>query len=121
MDKSHKRLEVWLQSIELAKSVYHVTRKFPSEERYGLVSQMRRAAVSVPSNIAEGSARQTNKDAMYLFVVARGSLSELDTQMELSHSLKMMDDIDYQLLTTQINSVDSLLSGLIRYRRSKVR
>ena len=119
MDKSHKRLDVWIKSFELAKMIYEVTKKFPSEEKYGLVSQMRRAVVSIPSNIAEGSARQTKKDALYLFVVARGSSSELDTQIEISRSIDMIDDTDYQLLTTQINSVDSLLSGFIRYRKSR--
>jgi four helix bundle protein len=119
MEKSHKRLDVWIKSFELAKMIYEVTKKYPSEEKYGLVSQMRRAAVSIPSNIAEGSARQTNKDAMYFFVVARGSLSELDTQIELSRSLDMITCTDYRLLTVQISSVDSLLSGFIRYRRSR--
>ena len=120
MEKSHKKLDVWLKSFELTKSIYKVTKKFPSEEKFGLVSQMHRAAVSNPSNIAEGSARQTKKDALYLFVVARGSLSEFDTQVELSHSLEMIDNSDYHLLTTQINSVDSLLSGFIRYRKSRI-
>jgi len=119
MEKSHKRLDVWHKSFELAKLIYEVTKKFPSEEKYGLVSQLRRAAVSIPSNIAEGSARQTKKDALYLFVVARGSLSELDTQIELARSLEMIDAADYMLLTDQINSVDSLLSGFIRYRKSR--
>ncbi|MGD1046209.1 MAG: four helix bundle protein [Bacteroidota bacterium] len=120
MEKSHKKLDVWLKSFELTKSIYEVTKKFPSEEKYGLVSQLRRAAVSIPSNIAEGSARQTKKDALYLFVVvARGSLSELDTQRELSRSLEMINATDYKLLTDQINSVDSLLSGFIRYRKSR--
>jgi four helix bundle protein len=119
MEKSHKRLDVWLKSFELTKSIYEVTKKFPAEEKYGLVSQMRRSAVSIPSNIAEGAARQTNKDAIHFFIVARGSLSELDTQMELSHFLDMINNADYQLLTEQINSVDSLLSGLIRYRRTR--
>jgi four helix bundle protein len=83
---------------------------------------MRRSAISIPSNIAEGAARQTNKDAIKFFIIARGSLSELDTQIELAHSLEMIDSADYQLLTIQINSVDSLLSGLsgfVRYRRSR--
>jgi four helix bundle protein len=119
MEKSHKRLEVWLKSFELAKLIYEVTKKFPSEEKYGLVSQMRRSAVSVPSNIAEGAARQTNKDSLQFFVVARSSLSELDTQIELSHSLEMINSADYQLLAKQINVVDSLLSGFIRYRRAR--
>jgi four helix bundle protein len=74
MEKSHKRLEVWIKSFELAKMIYEVTKKFPSEEKYGLVSQMRRASVSIPSNIAEGSARHTCKDALQFFIVTRSSL-----------------------------------------------
>jgi len=119
MEKSHKKLDVWLKSFELTKSIYKVTKKFPSKEKYGLVSQMRRAAVSIPSNIAEGAARQTNKDTLQFLIVARSSLSELDTQIELSHSLGIIDLQNYQNLQNQITSVDSLLSGLIRYRRSR--
>lgn len=119
MEKSHKRLDVWQKSFELVKLIYEVTKKFPSEEKYGLVSQMRRSAISVPSNIAKGAARQTNKDSLQFFIVARSSLSELDTQIELSYSLKMINSADYQLLAKQINVVDSLLSGFIRYRRAR--
>jgi four helix bundle protein len=73
MEKSHKRLDVWNKSFELAKMIYEVTKKFPSEEKYGLVSQMRRAAVSIPSNIAEGAARQTKK-MHYIFLLLREAL-----------------------------------------------
>ena len=121
MDKSHKRLEVWKMSLQLAKEVYAVTKKLPADEKYGLVSQMRRAAISIPSNIAEGAARQTNKDAVRFFIIARGSLSELDTQLELTKMLLLISEEDNQTLQKQIDIVDSLLSGLIRYRRSKAR
>jgi four helix bundle protein len=77
MEKSHKKLDVWLRSFELAKSIYEVTKKFPAEEKYGLISQMRRAAVSIPSNIAEGSARQTKKDALYLLLHAARSVNSI--------------------------------------------
>jgi four helix bundle protein len=97
-----------------------VTKKFPSEEKYGLVSQRRRSAISIPSNIAEGAARQTNKDAIKFFIIARGSLNELDTQMELAKILSMISDEDFQSIHKQIDSVDSLLSGLVRYWRSKI-
>jgi four helix bundle protein len=120
MEKSHKRLEVWQKSLQLTKEIYEVTKKLPADEKYGLVSQMRRAAVSIPSNIAEGSARQTQKDAIQFFVIARGSLSELDTQMELTKILSLICDEDLQTVQKQIDIVDSLLSGLIRYRRSKI-
>ena len=98
-----------------------MTKKFPSEEKYGLISQLRRAAISIPPNITEGAARQTNKDALQFFIVARSSLSERDTQIELSRSLGMIDQLNYQNLQNQINSVDSLHSGLIRYRRSRIK
>ena len=121
MDKSHKRLEVWKMSLQLTKEVYVVTKKLPADEKYGLVSQMRRAAISIPSNIAEGSARQTNKDAVRFFIIARGSLSELDTQLELTKMLLLISEEDNQTLQKQIDIVDSLLSGLIRYRRLTAR
>ena len=98
-----------------------MTKKFPSEEKYGLISQLRRAAISIPPNITEGAARQTNKDALQFFIVARSSLSERDTQIELSRSLGMIVQLNYQNLQNQINSVDSLHSGLIRYRRSRIK
>ena len=121
MEKSHKHLEVWKESLNLTKAVYDVTKKLPTEEKYGLESQMRRAAISIPSNIAEGAARQTKKDALQYFVIARGSLSELDTQMELIKILTLINADDFQALQKQVDIVDSLLSGLIRYRRSKAR
>jgi four helix bundle protein len=121
MEKSHKRLEVWQKSIQLTKVVYEVTSKLPADEKFGLVSQMRRAAVSIPSNIAEGSARQTNKDALHFFAIARGSLSELDTQSELVRIVSLLTENELQPLQHEIDNVDLLLSGLIRYRRSKTR
>ncbi len=112
-------MEVWQKSIQLTKIVYEITKKLPADEKYGLVSQMRRAAISIPSNIAEGAGRQTQKDAIQFFIIARGSLSELDTQMELTRVLSLITKDDFQALQEQINIVDSLLSVLIRYRRSK--
>src|SRR5690349_5714654 len=88
MQKPHKRLEVWKKSMELVTSVYAVTKNFPSEEKYGLVSQMRSAAVSIPSNIAEGAARQTKREFINFLHIAQGPLSELDTQLELSLALR---------------------------------
>ena len=78
--RNHKDLNVWKSSIQLAKQVYHVTDEFPKEETYGLVSQMRRAAVSVASNIAEGAARRGTREFIRFLHMAAGSASELDTQ-----------------------------------------
>lgn len=90
----------------------------PATERYGLVLQTRRAAVSVLSNIAEGAARQGNKDSVQFYVVARGSPSEVDTQIELCRALGFLSPSDVSLLTSHIDTVDALLSGLIRYKRN---
>ena len=87
MEKAHKRLRVWKEAMELVKVVYKVTATLPSSERYGLIAQMRRAAVSIPSNIAEGSARQGIGESIQFYTIARASLSELDTQIELCDSL----------------------------------
>ena len=84
MSKPHEQLDAWKFSMELAKAVYQMTATFPAEERYGLSQQMRRAAVSIPSNIAEGAGRNGPKEYLHFIGVARGSLAELETQMQLA-------------------------------------
>jgi four helix bundle protein len=121
MEKAHKQLKVWKESIELVKLVYDLTRDFPADEKYGLIAQMRRAAISIPSNIAEGAARQTDRDSLQFFVVARGSLSELDTHAEISRVLGLLSEESRNALESKLDAVDSLLNGLIRYRRSRKR
>ncbi|MBA3028658.1 MAG: four helix bundle protein [Desulfobacteraceae bacterium] len=108
--KTHKDLRVWQESLKLAKEIYTITNSFPKEETYGLVSQMRRAAVSVASNIAEGAARASNREFAQFLYIALGSLSELDTQWLLAKELEMTS-------STPENSVDpirKMLLGLIR-------
>ena len=87
MKRAHKDLRVWQCAIELVEAVYRLTSTFPRKELFGLSSQMRRAAVSVPSNIAEGSARQSTKELLYFLSIAAGSLAELDTQLEVASRL----------------------------------
>ena len=84
MGKPHERLEAWKFSMELAKAVYQMTAEFPIEERYGLSQQMRRAAVSIPSNLAEGAGRNGEKEYLHFIGISRGSLAELETQMQLA-------------------------------------
>ena len=86
--QSYKDLNVWQKGIELAKLIYTLTAKFPSEEKFGLVSQMRRAAGSIPSNIAEGQARHTTGESIQFISHAEGSVAELNTQLILSNELK---------------------------------
>ena len=88
--KPHQRLELWQQSMLLVKEVYAATARFPKEELFGLVSQMRRAATSIPSNIAEGAARNGDKEYLHFLSIARGSLSELDTQIQIAQMLEYL-------------------------------
>jgi len=112
--RSHKNLEVWRESIKLVKRVYKITAGFPREELYALTSQMRRSAISVPSNIAEGAARNSKKEFIQFLAIARGSLSELDTQLVIAKELGYIKDIE---ISEQIEKVFALLSGLIRQQK----
>jgi four helix bundle protein len=111
----YRDLVVWQKGIELAKVVYSLTQKFPPAEKFGLTSQMRRAAVSIPSNIAEGNARQSRRDYVHYLIVARGSLAELDTQLVIARELKMISDTDP--LRAQIQEMARMLQSLIRRLR----
>jgi four helix bundle protein len=90
--KTHKDLDIWKLGIELVKEIYILTKKFPASEQYCLVSQLRRCAVSIPSNIAEGAARSSKKEYIQFLYIALGSLSELETQLIISKELKYMSD-----------------------------
>lgn len=98
--------------------VYQITKTFPEQERYGLTSQMRRAAVSIPSNIAEGAARQTPKEFIQYLHVSQGSLSELDTQLDLGKRLRWLQAKNVNRLESARNRLDKMLSGLIRHQKS---
>jgi four helix bundle protein len=89
--RGYRDLLVWQKGLLLTKEIYRLTRDFPADEKWGLVSQMRRAAVSVPSNIAEGQARRTTKDFIQFIAIAEGSVAELDTQLELAFELGYCD------------------------------
>ena len=111
--KPHRRLTVWQRSVELVKLVYGLTRSFPAHERYGLSQQMQRAAVSIPSNIAEGAARHTRKEYAQFLHMARGSLSELDTQFEIAAQLGYVTETDCQRAQSCMDEVSKMLYGLI--------
>ncbi len=119
MERAHKKLRVWQESMLLVKLVYDLTRLLPADERFGLISQMRRAAVSVPSNIAEGSARQTKKETLQFYAIARGSLSELDTQLEVCNNLELLTSVQIEKTSTQLETVGALLNGLIRFKKGR--
>jgi four helix bundle protein len=114
MEKPHKRLEVWKQSMDLVLEIYQVTKQFPINEGYGIAMQIRRAAVSVPSNIAEGAARQTKKEFMNFLHIAQGSLSELDTQIDIASRLEYINLETRKRLDDKMQPVDKMITGLIR-------
>lgn len=112
-------LEVWKESRKLANDTYTTTRNFPREEIYGLTSQLRRCAVSVVSNIAEGCGRRTNNDTIHFLHIARGSLYELETQVYISLDQNFIQKEDFDSLISQILSCKKLINGFIKYFKSK--
>ena len=112
--KSYRDLEVWKKSIELVKKIYIATKDFPKDEVYGLVSQMRRAAVSVPSNIAEGKMRgHTNEFVQFLYV-ALGSGAELDTQLIIAKGMKYIGEEEANIILDEINHISRMIRNLIK-------
>jgi four helix bundle protein len=109
----YRDLRVWQQAMDLAEVIYRETEKFPKHELYGLVSQLRRAAVSVPSNVAEGKGRQTDRDYANFLFHARGSLLEVETQVTLARRLKYLTEQQEVELLQASKSVGQLLTGLI--------
>ena len=109
--KSHRDLDVWKRSIALVSEIYSATRAFPSEEMYGLVNQLRRAAVSVPSNIAEGAARDSQKEFLRFLSISIGSLAEMETQLLIAVNLNYLPSDN--LLGPEIDRIRQMLHGLI--------
>lgn len=120
MKRAHKKLDVWKESVELATYVYRTTEEFPKPEVYGLTSQMRRASVSIPSNIAEGAARFSAKEFLQFLNIAGGSLSELDTQIEIALNLGYISDMRKQEFNLKIDSISAKLAGLMNNVRRKI-
>ena len=115
--KDHKELDVWKSSVDLVVEVYEITKEFPKEEMFGITSQIRRSAVSIPSNISEGAARNTAKEFVQFLHIALGSAAELETQLIIAKSLDYMKDDDE--LLDKLTSIMKMLSGLIRHYRNK--
>ena len=116
MEKPHKKLDAWKLAMDLVIDVYKTTtERFPSKEKYSLTDQIRRATISIPSNIAEGAARQTKKEFTNYLHMAQGSLSELDTQVELARRLGYLDEETFRILDKRMERIDKMITGLIRH------
>lgn len=112
--REYTDLKVWQESKKLAVLIYQITKKFPKEEMFSLIDQMRRAAISISSNIAEGFGRQTYKEKIQFYYQAQGSLTELKNQILISESIGYMQPSDTRPLFDQLTTVHLLLQGLIR-------
>jgi four helix bundle protein len=112
--RSYRDLLVWQKSMALVRDVYRVTRLFPDDERFGLISQMRRCAVSIPSNIAEGHGRHQTGDFIRFLRMANGSLYELQTQLEIARDLAYIDSDEYKLVSSITEELERMLPSLIR-------
>lgn len=116
--KDYKNLDVWRQGLKTTRLVYENTRQFPKDEIYGLTSQMRRAGVSVLSNIAEGCGRGQHKDRLRFFYISRGSLYELESQLLIAQDLGYIGMSMFELTNTNIQKTKMILHGFISYHSS---
>ena len=118
---SHEDLDVWKMSMEIAADVYRLTAELPPDEKYGLSMQLRRAAVSVPANIAEGAARESSRDFARFVAIARGSLAELDTELLLCEQLALLDyPVEMRVRVKRVRVMLSRLRSALRRSRGDV-
>ena len=115
-----RKLQLWKSSMNLTTEIYKLTRNFPESERYGLSSQMQRASVSIPSNIAEGFGRESTKEFLRFLYTARGSLMELSTQLEICNNLGYLPEEEHSSIQRLADEVNRLLNGLI-FSKKKLR
>jgi len=113
--RNYQTLDAWKVSMQLVKYIYLLTKTFPKEELYGLTSQTKRAAVSIPSNIAEGMGRQYKKDTLQFLHISRGSVYELETLLNIAVMTEIINEEAFLKVTPQIDDIIKILNGLIRY------
>ena len=118
MAKPHHKLEAWKRSISFVTEVYKITKEYPADEKFGLVSQMRRAAVSIPSNISEGAARNSSKEFINFLGIAQGSAAELETQMVISQNLGYLNSKQSEGLLQELDEISRMIVGLQRSLRT---
>ena len=116
---SHKNLKVYKESMDFVSSIYKITKGFPDDEKFGLTSQMRRAAISIPSNIAEGAARKNTKEYIQFLYYSLGSASEIETQLDLAERLGFWKQTG--TMQEQIHYIISMLTGLIKSLQKKLK
>ncbi|WP_313636326.1 four helix bundle protein [Empedobacter sp.] len=118
--KTHKDLDVWKLSIEFVTEIYNLTKYFPKEEQFGLTNQIRRASVSIPSNIAEGAGRRSDKEFLQFLYISMGSIHEIDTQLLISLNLNYLTKSEYEILLTKLDQISKMISGLIKFVKERL-
>jgi four helix bundle protein len=118
--RPHEKLDVWRKAIEFVLEVYKATESFPKEEKFGLTSQVRRAAVSVPANLAEGAARSSRKEFAHFISNAQGSASEVETELLIAYRLGYLSEAKYSLLRGAHDDLGKMLNGLSRHVRQRI-
>lgn len=116
---SHRELIVWQKSLDLVSLIYSLSKKFPKEELFGLTSQIRRATVSIPSNIAEGRSRNSRKDFAHFLHIALGSAAETETQLEIAKRLKYVEEVDYNEAMSLLNQVGKMLVVMVEKLKAR--
>ena len=116
--RPHQKLEAWSKSVDFVVEIYKATERFPKEERYGLTSQIRRAAVSVPANIAEGAGRHSQKEFAHFLSNAQGSASELETELIIAHRLGYLSETLFCRLIADLERIGRLITGLTKRHSS---
>jgi len=114
---NHKNLDLWQKSMDFVIYLYKITSEFPKEEKYGLMDQLRRASVSIPSNIAEGSGRGSKKEFVRFLYISLGSAMEVDTQLIIAQRLNFIDEISSNELLNNLNDIKRMLLGLIKQQK----
>lgn len=117
--RPHERLEVWSRSVDFVVSIYQMTDAFPKEEKFGLTSQIRRAAVSVPANIAEGAGRQSEKEFAHFLSNAQGSASELATEILIAYRLGYLSKQNYEIVHDELDNIGRMIFGLSQHIKHK--
>jgi four helix bundle protein len=115
----HKELNSWKLSIDIVEDIYILTANFPKSETFGLISQMRRAAISIPSNISEGAGRNHDKEMIQFLFISLGSISELDTLLLISERINYINDSILNSIRTKLNKLKMFILGLIKYLKNK--
>jgi four helix bundle protein len=117
--RPHEKLDVWKKAIDFVIDVYKITEDFPKEEKFGLTSQIRRAAVSIAANIAEGAGRKSTKEFLNFLSIAQGSASEVGTELLISQRLNFLTEKDFQSLSVNLDEIGRMITGLSNHLRNR--